>query len=47
MVVDPNDVDALAPAIQEAVEAKIPVVTIRPSASIRCLGSLPMSELTT
>src|ERR1700759_4707473 len=28
MVVDPNDVDALAPAIQEAVEAKIPVVTI-------------------
>jgi inositol transport system substrate-binding protein len=28
MVVDPNDVDALAPAIQEAVDAKIPVVTI-------------------
>src|SRR3984893_1750252 len=25
MVVDPNDVDALAPAIQEAVEAKSPV----------------------
>jgi inositol transport system substrate-binding protein len=28
MVVDPNDVDALAAAIQEAVDAKIPVVTI-------------------
>lgn len=28
MLVDPNDVDALAPAIQEAVDAKIPVVTV-------------------
>jgi inositol transport system substrate-binding protein len=28
IVADPNDVDALAPAIQEAVEANIPVVTI-------------------
>jgi inositol transport system substrate-binding protein len=28
MLVDPNDADALAPAIQEAVDAKIPVVTV-------------------
>jgi inositol transport system substrate-binding protein len=28
IVVSPNDVDALAPAIQEAVDAKVPVVTI-------------------
>jgi inositol transport system substrate-binding protein len=28
MLIDPNDVDALAPAIQEAIEAKIPVVTV-------------------
>ena len=27
IVVSPNDVDALAPALQEAVDAKIPVVT--------------------
>jgi inositol transport system substrate-binding protein len=28
LLVDPNDVDALAPAIQEAIDAKIPVVTV-------------------
>ncbi|HYY29213.1 MAG TPA: substrate-binding domain-containing protein [Chthoniobacterales bacterium] len=28
IVISPNDVDALAPALQEAVDAKIPVVTI-------------------
>src|SRR6202011_4802185 len=28
IVISPNDVDALAPAIQEAVDAKVPVVTI-------------------
>src|ERR1700758_2028817 len=28
IVISPNDVDALAPAIQEAVDAKIPVVTV-------------------
>jgi len=28
MLIDPNDVDALAPAIQEAIDAKIPVVTV-------------------
>ncbi len=28
IVVSPNDVDALAPALQEAVDAKVPVVTI-------------------
>ena len=28
IMISPNDVDALAPAIQEAVDAKIPVVTI-------------------
>jgi inositol transport system substrate-binding protein len=28
MFLDPNEVDALAPAVQEAVDAKIPVVTI-------------------
>src|ERR1700722_4692325 len=28
MLIDPNDVDALAAAIQEAVDAKIPVVTV-------------------
>jgi inositol transport system substrate-binding protein len=28
IVVSPNDVDALAPAIQEAVDAKVPIVTI-------------------
>ena len=27
-VISPNDVDALAPAIQEAVDAKIPIVTV-------------------
>ncbi|MBV8969973.1 MAG: substrate-binding domain-containing protein [Verrucomicrobia bacterium] len=28
IIISPNDVDALAPAIQEAVDAKIPVVTV-------------------
>ncbi len=28
MFLDPNEVDALAPAVQEAVDAKIPVVTV-------------------
>jgi ABC-type sugar transport system substrate-binding protein len=28
LLIDPNDVDALAPAIQEAIDAKIPVVTV-------------------
>jgi len=28
IVISPNDVDALAPAIQEAVDAKVPIVTI-------------------
>jgi inositol transport system substrate-binding protein len=28
IVISPNDVDALAPALQEAVDAKVPVVTI-------------------
>jgi inositol transport system substrate-binding protein len=28
IVISPNDVDALAPAIQEAVDAKIPIVTV-------------------
>src|ERR1700685_3574711 len=28
IVISPNDVDALAPAIQEAVESKIPLVTV-------------------
>src|SRR6202048_2065830 len=28
IIISPNDVDALAPAIQEAVDAKVPVVTI-------------------
>src|SRR6516162_5269744 len=28
IVISPNDVDALAPAVQEAVDAKIPVVTV-------------------
>ena len=28
ILVSPNDVDALAPAIQEAVDAKVPVVTV-------------------
>lgn len=28
IVIDPNDFDALAPALQEAIDAKIPVVTI-------------------
>ena len=28
IVISPNDVDALAPAIQEAVDAKIPLVTV-------------------
>src|SRR6201994_1166132 len=28
IIISPNDVDALAPAIQEAVDAKIPIVTV-------------------
>ena len=34
IVIDPNDFDALAPALQEAIDAKIPVVTIDRRANV-------------
>ena len=34
IVISPKDQDALAPALQEAIDAKVPVVTDRPSGSL-------------
>jgi inositol transport system substrate-binding protein len=45
IVINPNDFDVLAPALQEAIDSKIPAVTIDRRANVRgfLLTSAPMT----